>query len=80
MGWILHLWSRRIAIITVYLWPSNQHERIQLQKAQFESREGRAPIPSFYKCSVITADVVNLWFKISDRRGRRPNWAMSSDI
>ena len=34
----------------------------------------------FHYCGVITADVMNLWFKISDGIGERPNWAMPSDI
>ena len=63
-----------------YLWPSGQPRRSQLQKTQFESQEGRSPIPYFCYCSVITANVVNLWFKTNDSRGRRPNWAISSDI
>ena len=36
-----------------YLWPSGQPGRIQLQKTQFESQEGRTPIP-------ISANVVLL--------------------
>ena len=64
----------------MYLWPSDQRRRIQLQKAQFKSQEGRTPIPYFCYCSVITVDVVNLWFKINDGRGGSPNWAMFSDI
>ena len=30
-----------------YLWPSGQPGRSQLQKTQFESQEGRSPIPYF---------------------------------
>ena len=45
MSWILNLESRKIVVASVYLWPSGQRGRIQSQKAQFASREGRTHIP-----------------------------------
>ena len=35
---------------------------------------------TLFLVGVIIADVVNLWFKISDGIGGRPDWAVSSDI
>ena len=47
MGWILDFLCSGIVAAAMYLWPSGLRGRIQAQKAQFESREGRTPISYF---------------------------------
>ena len=47
MSWI-DLQSKKIAAAAVYLWPGGQLGRNQLQKAQYESWEGRTSIHYFH--------------------------------